>query len=43
VNWKHGQAVIIVPSLNNDDARKLFPDGWKEVKPYLRLVAQPRG
>jgi len=42
VNWQQGQDVIIVPSVNNEDARKLFPAGWKEVKPYLRVVAQPR-
>lgn len=42
VNWKQGQDVIIVPSVNNEDARKLFPGGWNEVKPYLRVVPQPR-
>jgi alkyl hydroperoxide reductase subunit AhpC len=42
VNWKQGQDVIIIPSVNNDDAKKLFPGGWNEVKPYLRLVPQPR-
>jgi alkyl hydroperoxide reductase subunit AhpC len=42
VNSKQGQHVIIVPSVNNDDARKLFPGGWNEVKPYLRVVPQPR-
>ncbi len=41
VNWKNGDDVIIVPSLSNDDAKKLFPDGWKELKPYLRMVKQP--
>jgi alkyl hydroperoxide reductase subunit AhpC len=41
VNWKQGQDVIIVPSLSNDDAKKLFPDGWNELKPYLRVVKQP--
>jgi alkyl hydroperoxide reductase subunit AhpC len=40
-NWKQGQDVIIVPSLSNDDAKKLFPNGWDEKKPYLRLVKQP--
>jgi alkyl hydroperoxide reductase subunit AhpC len=43
VNWKPGEDVIIVTSVNNEDAKKLFPEGWKEVKPYLRLVRQPRG
>jgi len=42
VNWKQGQDVIIVPSVSNDDARKLFPAGWKEIKPYLRVVPQPK-
>ena len=41
VNWQAGQDVIIVPSLSNDDARKLFPGGWDEKRPYLRLVKQP--
>ena len=41
-DWKQGQDVIIVPSVNNDDAQKLFPDGWKTVKPYLRVVPQPK-
>ena len=41
VNWKPGQDVIIVPSLGNDEAKKLFPNGWDEKKPYLRLVKQP--
>ena len=43
VNWKQGQDVIIVPSVSNDDAKKLFPNGWKEIKPYLRTVPQPKG
>jgi thioredoxin-dependent peroxiredoxin len=41
VNWTPGQDVIIVPSVSNDDARKLFPNGWNEQRPYLRLVKQP--
>jgi len=41
VNWKQGDDVIIVPSLSNDDARKLFPGGWDEQKPYLRVTKQP--
>ena len=41
VNWKQGDDVIIVPSVSNDDAKKLFPNGWDEKKPYLRVVKQP--
>lgn len=42
VNWKDGEDVIIVPTVSNEDAKKQFPDGWNEVKPYLRLVPQPK-
>ncbi|HUZ64611.1 MAG TPA: peroxiredoxin [Acetobacteraceae bacterium] len=42
VNWQHGEDVIIVPSLSDAEAAKRFPAGWKTLKPYLRLVAQPR-
>ncbi len=42
VNWKQGGDVIIVPSLSDDDAKKRFPGGWKALKPYLRIVPQPR-
>jgi alkyl hydroperoxide reductase subunit AhpC len=41
VNWKDGEDVIIVPSVSDEDAKKRFPEGWKAVKPYLRLVKQP--
>jgi alkyl hydroperoxide reductase subunit AhpC len=41
VNWTDGKPVIIVPSLSNEDARQRFPNGWKELKPYLRIVDQP--
>ncbi len=41
VNWKQGEDVIIVPAVNNEAAKELFPEGWKEVKPYLRVVKQP--
>jgi len=40
-NWNDGDDVIIVPSLNDEAAKEKFPDGWKTVKPYLRLVPQP--
>jgi alkyl hydroperoxide reductase subunit AhpC len=41
VNWKDGDDVIIVPSLSDADAKLRFPDGWKTLKPYLRVVKQP--
>lgn len=41
VNWKDGDDVIILPSVSDDDAKAMFPDGWKTVKPYLRVVKQP--
>src|SRR5262245_60766775 len=42
VNWKQGEDVIIAGSLNDEDAKKVFPDGWKAPKPYIRIVPQPR-
>jgi alkyl hydroperoxide reductase subunit AhpC len=41
VNWTKGDDVIIVPAVSDEDAKELFPDGWKTVKPYLRTVADP--
>ncbi len=41
VNWQPGDDCIIVPALSNEEAAKLFPEGWDEQKPYLRLVKQP--
>jgi len=42
VNWKQGDDVIIAGSVNDEEAKKLFPQGWKAPKPYLRIVKQPR-
>ena len=42
VNWKQGDDCIIVPALSDEDAKKKFPGGWKALKPYLRLVPQPK-
>ena len=42
VNWKQGEDVIIAGSVSDEDARKLFPDGWKAPKPYLRIVPMPK-
>nr|WP_298379583.1 peroxiredoxin [uncultured Halomonas sp.] len=41
VNWTNGDDCIIVPSVSNDQAKELFPQGWDEKKPYLRMVKQP--
>jgi alkyl hydroperoxide reductase subunit AhpC len=41
VNWQQGDDVIIVPGVSNEDAAKVYPDGWETVKPYLRKVKQP--
>lgn len=40
-NWKYGEDVIIAGSVSDEDAKKLFPQGWKAPKPYLRIVKQP--
>jgi alkyl hydroperoxide reductase subunit AhpC len=42
VNWKNGDDVIIVPSVSDEDAKGIFTQGWKTLKPYLRLTKQPR-
>jgi alkyl hydroperoxide reductase subunit AhpC len=41
VNWENGDDVIIVPAVSDDEAKKMFPEGWNTVKPYLRIVKQP--
>ena len=41
VNWKHGEDVIIVPSVSDADAEKKFPKGFRKIKPYLRYTPQP--
>jgi len=41
-NWKLGQDVIIAGSVSDDDAKKVYPGGWKAPKPYLRIVPQPQ-
>ena len=41
VNWKKGEDVIIVPAVSDDAAREKFPEGWKTLKPYMRVVRQP--
>src|SRR5215510_1818240 len=41
VHWQQGDDVIIAGSVNNEEAKKIYPDGWKEPKPYIRVVPQP--
>ena len=41
-NWQQGQDVIIAGSVSDDEAKKLFPQGWKSPKPYLRITQQPK-
>lgn len=41
VNWKNGDDVIIVPAVSDEEAKLKYPEGWKTVKPYLRIVKQP--
>ena len=38
VNWQRGDEVVILPAISNEDANKLFPQGYRQVKPYLRLT-----
>jgi len=40
-NWEKGEDVVISPSISNEEAKKMFPKGFKEVKPYLRLTPEP--
>ena len=42
VNWKPGDDVIIPASVSDEDARKKYPQGFKTLKPYLRVVSQPK-
>jgi alkyl hydroperoxide reductase subunit AhpC len=41
-NWRQGEDVIILPSVSDEEARRLYPDGWRAPKPYMRYVPQPR-
>ena len=42
VNWKNGEDVIIAGSVSDAEAKEKYPQGWKTVKPYLRVVKQPQ-
>jgi len=41
-NWKQGEDVIIAGSVSDDEAKTIYPNGWKAPKPYLRIVPQPK-
>ena len=41
--WQQGDDVIIAGSVNNEQAKEIWPEGWKEPKPYIRIVSQPKG
>ena len=41
--WQQGGDVIIAGSVNNEQAKEIWPEGWKEPKPYIRIVPQPKG
>ncbi len=41
VNWKPGEAVILSGAVSDEEAKKLYPGGWKAPRPYLRIVPQP--
>ena len=43
VNWQQGEDVIIAGSVTDEAARKVYPQGWKAPRPYIRIVPQPRG
>jgi len=42
VNWRDGDDVIIPPAISDEEAKKKFPQGWQALKPYLRVVEQPK-
>ena len=41
VNWRQGEDVIIAGSVSDEEARQLYPQGWKAPRPYIRIVPQP--
>ena len=41
VNWRQGEDVVIASSVSNDEAKSIYPQGWREPKPYIRIVPQP--
>jgi thioredoxin-dependent peroxiredoxin len=42
VNWRQGEDVIIAGSVSDDEAKRMYPDGWKAPRPYIRIVPQPQ-
>ena len=40
-NWQKGEDVVILPAVKNEEAEKIYPDGWETIKPYLRKVPDP--
>jgi hypothetical protein len=42
VNWMQGDDVLIAGSVSDEDAKKVYPEGWKAPRPYHRIVPQPR-
>jgi len=42
VNWRHGEDVIIGGSVSDEQARQMYPQGWKSPRPYIRIIPQPR-
>jgi thioredoxin-dependent peroxiredoxin len=42
-NWKSGEDVIIGGSVSDEEAKTIYPDGWKSPRPYIRIVPQPKG
>jgi alkyl hydroperoxide reductase subunit AhpC len=43
VNWSQGEEVIILTAVSDEEAKKVYPEGWRSQVPYLRYVPQPRG
>jgi peroxiredoxin len=41
VNWNKGEDVVVLPTIPNEEADKLFPKGYKQLKPYLRMTPDP--
>src|SRR5207302_3004130 len=41
VNWQQGEDVIIAGSVSDDQAKEIYPEGWKAPRPYIRIVPQP--